>query len=70
MMDTIQDRRARILEEIGMRVRSLPLSKKGRAALLGVTEDQLDSLLAGRIENLTLDDLARAGTLTGVIVIF
>jgi predicted XRE-type DNA-binding protein len=70
MTDSIADRRTRILEQIVERVRSWPMSKSGRAALIGVTEAQLDDLLAGRFEDFTLDQVARIGTLTGVMVIF
>jgi DNA-binding Xre family transcriptional regulator len=46
------------------------MTKLGRAARLGITEEQLDDLLAGRFEGFTLEELARIGTLTGVVVIY
>jgi len=66
----VEVRRARILEGIEARVRSWPMTRPGRAARLGITEAQLDDLLAGRFEGFTLEELARIGTLTGVVIVY
>lgn len=67
-MIDIVDRRARILQQIEERVRTWPAPD--RAKRIGVTESQLADLLSGKHESFSLDELARIGTLTGVLVIY
>jgi hypothetical protein len=73
MTETPQRRRERLYAQIIAQVSSWSIPRAGRAARLGLTETQLDELMAGRFDRFTLftlDDIARIGVLTGVVETF